>query len=255
MKPFYRLLWDDGDSFDYDGNADSMLEQIRARDPEDAAGYERFVDYTRRVFEKGYEELAATPFLRFMDMVRVAPELARLRADRSVYRAVARFVKNEHVRQALSFHSLLVGGNPFDTSSIYTLIHYLERKWGVYFPRGGTGALVRSLVQRVSGAGRGDSDSRRRFGTSSSTRAAGAPGTWSRRTLTPVRRSTSWCPTPTCTTPTPSCTPTTEPPRRPRRSWRRPSGACRSSCSTSERTGPTTWRTIRWCSGRATKAC
>ena len=78
-------------------------------------------------------------------MVRVAPALIRLRADRSVYTTVSRFVKNDHIRQALSFHSLLVGGNPFDTSSIYTLIHYLEREWGVFFPRGGTGALVRAV--------------------------------------------------------------------------------------------------------------
>lgn len=147
VTPFYRLLWEDGDRFDYDGDAESMLAQIAARDPADAAGYRRFVDYARRVFDKGYEELAATPFLRFFDMVKVAPDLARLRADRSVYDTVARYVKDEHVRQALSFHSLLVGGNPFDTSAIYTLIHYLERKWGVHFPRGGTGALVQALVK------------------------------------------------------------------------------------------------------------
>ncbi len=144
--PFYRLLWEDGDRFDYDGNGESMLAQIRTRSEADADGYQRFVEYTRKVFEKGYDELAATPFLRFFDMVKVAPDLARLRADRSVYDTVACFVKDEHVRQALSFHSLLVGGNPFDTSAIYTLIHYLERKWGVFFPRGGTGALVRALV-------------------------------------------------------------------------------------------------------------
>lgn len=147
VTPFYRLSWSDGDEFDYVGSSDAMLEQIRERCPEDAAGYQRFVEYSRRVFEKGYEELAATPFLRFVDMLKVAPELAVLRADRSVYSTVARFVKNEHLRQALSFHSLLVGGNPFETSSIYTLIHYLERKWGVFFPRGGTGALVQALVR------------------------------------------------------------------------------------------------------------
>jgi phytoene desaturase len=147
VKPFYRLEWPDGHSFDYDGDGDAMRAQIAARSETDARGYDRFVEYSRRVFEKGYEELAATPFLRFADMVRVAPDLARLRADRSVYGTVARFVSDEHVRQALSFHSLLVGGNPFDTSSIYTLIHYLERKWGVFFPRGGTGALVRAMVR------------------------------------------------------------------------------------------------------------
>ncbi len=147
VTPFYRLLWDDGDQFDYDNDSEKMLAQIAAKNPRDVQGYQRFVDYSKRVFQKGYEELAATPFLRFFDMVKVAPDLARLRADRSVYSTVARFVEDEHLRQAFSFHSLLVGGNPFDTSAIYTLIHYLERNWGVFFPRGGTGALVAALVR------------------------------------------------------------------------------------------------------------
>jgi phytoene desaturase len=153
VTPFYRLLWDDGDSFDYDGDGDAMARQIGLRSPEDARGYLAFVDYAQKVFQKGYEDLAAVPFPRFMDMVKVAPDLARLRADRSVYATVARFVRDEHIRQALSFHSLLVGGNPFDTSAIYTLIHYLERKWGVFFPKGGTGALVRALVKLFSDLG------------------------------------------------------------------------------------------------------
>ncbi|MET0283273.1 MAG: phytoene desaturase [Polyangiales bacterium] len=147
VAPFYRLCWDDGDSFDYVGDSAQMAAQIRGRNPADADGYLKFVDYSKRVFDKGYTELVAQPFLRFSDMVKVAPDLMRLRADRSVYQTVARYVKDEHVRQALSFHSLLVGGNPFDTSSIYTLIHYLEKKWGVTFPRGGTGALVGGLVR------------------------------------------------------------------------------------------------------------
>jgi phytoene desaturase len=147
VNPFYRLVWDDGDWMDYVGDGEVMRKQIMRRSPEDARGYLAFVEYAKKVFEKGYEELAAVPFPRFMDMVKVAPDLLRLRADRSVYGTVARFVRDEHVRQALSFHSLLVGGNPFDTSAIYTLIHYLERKWGISFPRGGTGALVRALVR------------------------------------------------------------------------------------------------------------
>ena len=148
VLPFYRLVWSaDGSTFDYDGDPEHMLAQIRERHPEDAEGYLRFADYSRRVFETGYTKLAHTPFPRFSDMLRVAPQLAALRADRSVYATVAKFVKNEQTREALSFHSLLVGGNPFETSSIYTLIHFLERKWGVFFPRGGTGALVAALIK------------------------------------------------------------------------------------------------------------
>ena len=147
VEPFYRLRWPDGDTFDYTGDQERLESQIAARGSAYLDGYRAFLEYCRRTFEKGYEELAAVPFLRFSDMVRVAPHLLRLRADRSVYSTVARFVPDEHLRQAFSFQSLLVGGNPFETSSIYSLIHFLERKWGIFFPRGGTGALVRALAR------------------------------------------------------------------------------------------------------------
>jgi phytoene desaturase len=146
VHPFYRLIWSDGTRLDYDGDAQKLLAEIARLSPSDVAGYERFYAYSGEVFAAGYDPLVAKPFLRFRDMITVAPALARLRADRSVYRTVARHVRDEHLRQALSFHSLLIGGNPFETSSIYTLIHYLERQWGVFFARGGTGALVRALA-------------------------------------------------------------------------------------------------------------
>ena len=153
VSPFYRLRWQDGVEFDYVGDERGLLDQIRRINPSDVGGYRRFADYTRRAFRKGYQELGATPFLRFSDMVRVAPDLLKLRADRSVYATVSRFLSDEHLRQAFSFHPLLVGGNPLDTSSIYTLIHWIEREWGVFFPRGGTGALVRALVQLFTDLG------------------------------------------------------------------------------------------------------
>ena len=154
VRPFYRLQWPDGSSLDYGGSAQSMAAQVAALSPHDSAGFARFMDYSRRVFEAGYEGLVDAAFLRFGDMVRVAPRLARLRADRSVYAAVSRYVQDPRLRQALSFHALLIGGNPFETSAIYTLIPFLERKWGVFFPRGGTGALVQGLAalyQRLGG--------------------------------------------------------------------------------------------------------
>ncbi len=147
VTPFYRLRWADGIEFDYVGDESALLEQIRRINPADVSGYRKFADYTQRVFQKGYVELGAQPFLRFSDMVRVAPDLLKLRAYRSVYSTVSRYIRNEHLRQAFSFHPLLVGGNPLDTSSIYTLIHWIEREWGVFFPQGGTGALVHGLVR------------------------------------------------------------------------------------------------------------
>jgi len=147
VSPFYRLLWHDGYKFDYSNDDSSLFSQIRAKSPGDESGYRRFLEYSKEVFDAGYTKLAATPFLHLWSMVKVAPQLVRLGAHRSVYATVSKFIKDTHLREAFSFHSLLVGGNPFSTSSIYTLIHFLERNWGVFFPRGGTGALVRALVQ------------------------------------------------------------------------------------------------------------
>ncbi len=147
VTPFYRLFWEDGFKFDYTSDMDETLAQIRKVSPADAEGYQAFLRYSKEVFAEGYTKLAAVPFLNWWSMIRVAPQLAKLGAYRSVYSTVSKYIKDDHLRQAFSFHSLLVGGNPFTTSSIYTLIHYLERNWGVFFPRGGTGALVGGLVK------------------------------------------------------------------------------------------------------------
>jgi phytoene desaturase len=147
VTPFYRLYWEDGYRFDYSNDMELLDEQIARKSPDDVDGYHRFIRYTEDVFREGYEKLAHVPFLDFWSMIRVAPQLVRLKAYRSVYDVVSSFVKDPHLRQVFSFHSLLVGGNPFSSSSIYTLIHQLERRWGVFFARGGTGAMVGALVR------------------------------------------------------------------------------------------------------------
>ena len=147
VMPFYRLYWEDGFSFDYSNNMDAIIGQIADKSPGDVDGYQRFLSYTEEVFNEGYTKLAATPFLNFWSMIQVSPQLLRLQSYRSVYSIVSKYIKDEELRQVFSFHPLLVGGNPFTSSSIYTLIHYLERNWGVFFVKGGTGALVQALVK------------------------------------------------------------------------------------------------------------
>jgi phytoene desaturase len=153
VKPFYRLYWEDGFSFDYSNDMEAITRQIRDKSPTDVDGYRRFLRYAEDVFHEGYVKLAATPFLDFASMVRVSPQLIRLQSFRSVYSIISKFIKDPHLRQVFSFHPLLVGGNPFTSSSIYTLIHYLERNWGVFFVKGGTGKLVEALVRLLKELG------------------------------------------------------------------------------------------------------
>ncbi|WP_339710018.1 phytoene desaturase [uncultured Sphingosinicella sp.] len=155
VSPFYRLIWNDGTRFDY-SNVDAELDrQIARLSPADVAGYARFLEYSRSVYEEGYLKLGTVPFLDFTSMLKAAPALVRHGAWRSVYSVVSSFVQNEKLRQALSFHTLLVGGNPMQTSSIYALIHQLEKQGGVWFAKGGTNALVSGMValfERLGGA-------------------------------------------------------------------------------------------------------
>ncbi len=153
VLPFYRLTWDDGYQFDYSNDDADLKRQIEAKSPADWEGYQRFLKYSEQVFHAGYTELAAKPFPNFWSMMKCAPQLIKLQSHRSVHSIVSRFVQDRHLREAFSFHSLLVGGNPFSTSSIYTLIHYLERNWGVFFPKGGTGALVQALAKLFTDLG------------------------------------------------------------------------------------------------------
>lgn len=149
VSPFYRIFFPEGDHFDYTGDADDMLAEIGnfSAHPGDVDGYRRFMGMTERIFAKGFTELASQPFLSPWDMIKIAPDLMKLQSFRTVYGLISQFVKDDRLRQVLSFHPLLVGGNPFQTTSIYTLIHHLEREWGVWFAMGGTGAVVRALVK------------------------------------------------------------------------------------------------------------
>ena len=153
VTPFYRLAWPDGTLFDYSNDDIALERQIAALNPDDVAGYRKFLDYSEGVYREGYEKLGAVPFLQFAAMLGAAPALARYQAWRSVYSIVSRFVKDDRLRQALSFHTLLVGGNPMTTSSIYALIHKLERDGGVWFARGGTNALVKGMVRHFERIG------------------------------------------------------------------------------------------------------
>jgi phytoene desaturase len=147
LDPMYRLRWPDGYQLDYTADLEQMTEQIAAKNPSDVDGYRKFLKYAEAVFEEGYVNLAHQPFLDLWSMVRVAPQLAGLKSYRSVYGVLSGYIKDPQLRQAFSYHTLLVGGNPFTASAIYALIHALERRWGVHYAMGGTGALVAALTK------------------------------------------------------------------------------------------------------------
>lgn len=145
LNPFYRVFDEDGASFNYTNDLDSISREISRWNLKDQQGYLRYLESSQAIYQKGFIELGHQPFLKISDLLKVAPDLVSLRSFQSVYGHVAQYIQNDFLRQVFSFHPLLVGGNPFDTTNMYSLIHFLEFEWGVYYPKGGTGAIVEAL--------------------------------------------------------------------------------------------------------------
>lgn len=142
VDPFYRIEFHDGRSFEYNNDESETERRVAAFAPGDLEGYKEMIRRAKSIFQKGFLELSDQPFLKFTDMLPIVPDLLRLQSHKTVYSFVSQYVKDPLLRRVFSFHPLLVGGNPFQTTSIYALIHYLEREWGVHYVMGGTGALV-----------------------------------------------------------------------------------------------------------------
>ena len=153
LKPWYRFHFADGDSFDYGGTLEETLAEIARIEPKDCDGYRQLLRQSKRIYDVGFTELSAVPFHRFKTMLKQIPRLLGLRSYETVWQLVSRYLSNPKLRQAFSIQPLLVGGNPFDTTSIYGLIHYLERAYGVHFAMGGTGAITQALGELMARQG------------------------------------------------------------------------------------------------------
>lgn len=145
IDPFYNIRFPDGTIFNYNDDTENLYAQIRKFDPDAVEGYKKFAADLGEIYRVGFE-LIDQPFQTWGDMLRVVPQMIKLRSDRSVYQFASRYFKDERLRQAFSFHPLLIGGNPYQATSIYSMIHRLEQEFGVWFAMGGTGALVRGLT-------------------------------------------------------------------------------------------------------------
>ena len=153
LTPFYRINFDDGTWFDYDGDPQNTRRQIAAIDERDVEGYERFHAAAKAIFERGFLELGYTRFLTVGSMLAVVPDLLKLDAVRNLFRFSSKYFKSDKLRQVFSFETLLVGGNPMSVPAIYAMIHFVEKTWGVHYCMGGTGALVRGFVEKFEDLG------------------------------------------------------------------------------------------------------
>ncbi|MDT8345772.1 MAG: phytoene desaturase [Thermohalobaculum sp.] len=153
MDPFYRIRFDDGSHIDCSGDPGKMRAEVARLSPGDVAGYERLLAASEEKFKYGFLELGTTEFSRIATMFRALPGIIARGGHRTVAQGVKLYLKDPRLQMAFSYHPLLIGGNPHGTTAIYLLILALERRWGVHFAMGGTGALIAGMAGLVEGQG------------------------------------------------------------------------------------------------------
>ena len=153
ILPFYRIYFDDGTFFDYDGDPVSTREQIKRLAPEDLEGYEAFHEQARAIFQRGFLQLGYTYFGSLGSMLGVVPDLLKLGAVQPLFSLISKYFKSDKMRQVFSFEPLLVGGNPMKVPAIYAMIHFVEKTWGIHFAKGGTGAMVSAMITKFEEMG------------------------------------------------------------------------------------------------------
>ncbi|OUW74086.1 MAG: phytoene dehydrogenase [Pelagibacteraceae bacterium TMED216] len=150
LNLWYRFVFSDGKTFDYSGDEKSMEKEIKKFSDQDFKGYNKLVKFTEKIFNKGFTDLSDKSFNNLIFMMKQIPALLSLKSYQSVYKLVSKYIENEKLRRVFSMHPLLVGGNPFTTTSIYTLILFLEKKWGIHYSMGGTGEVVKALEKLMN---------------------------------------------------------------------------------------------------------
>ncbi len=153
LDPFYRMRFDDGEVFTARADRDAMRAEVARISPRDVEGYDRFMAEGAERYRIGFEGMGMVPFPKIASMLPWLPDLARLRADRSVHGHVATRMRHPHLRAALSFHPLFIGGDPFRVTSMYCLVSFLEAAFGVHYTMGGTNALARAMADVAQGQG------------------------------------------------------------------------------------------------------
>jgi len=153
MEPFYRIRFDDGSWFDYSGDEATMRREVARFCEADLPGFDRFIAAADQACKLGFEDLGGMPFNSFSDLLAALPSMVKMMAWESLYTLVSRHISDPKLRIVFSFHPLLIGGNPFAVTRVYSLINTLERRWGVHWAMGGTGALVQGLVNLLSERG------------------------------------------------------------------------------------------------------
>ena len=151
LDPMYNFYFNQNKkSFNYFDKVEDSLKEIAKFDAKDVEGYKNLLKMSERIYKVGFDKLSFTPFHNFFFMIRQIPSLIKLKSYLTVFQLVSKYIKNEQIKQALSIQPLLLGGNPLETTSIYNLIHYLERKWGVHYAMGGTGAIIRAFEKLMN---------------------------------------------------------------------------------------------------------
>jgi phytoene desaturase len=155
LDPAYLAHFADGSSISVHTEADAMADEVRrVAGPREAAGYLRLRAWLTELYRVQRERFIGANFDSPLDLL--VPDLAKLVALGGFGRlgpAIGRFLRDERLRRLFSFQSLYAGVPPRRALAAYAVIAYMDTVAGVYFPKGGVGALAEAMASAATDAG------------------------------------------------------------------------------------------------------
>ena len=147
LDPFYRIKWASCDEhMDFVADRERMREQLAKFSARDAAAFDGFMAAMKPIYEEGILGAGRRPFERARDLAAFTPSMLRLGAALPLWRSVCSHFEHPRVREAFSFHSLFIGGDPFRVPAIYGALVYLQFLDAVWYARGGVYAIVEAMA-------------------------------------------------------------------------------------------------------------
>jgi phytoene desaturase len=150
LDPLYRIRWAGEErTFDFTDSPERLSEQVARFSSRDARQVQPFLDALRPIYEHGILGAGRRAFPDARSFAEILPRMARLRAVESLHHFVGRYFAHPRVREAFSFHSLFIGGDPFRVPAIYGALVYLQVLDGGWYADGGVYSIVEAMSRAL----------------------------------------------------------------------------------------------------------
>ncbi|MEZ3116813.1 phytoene desaturase family protein [Halobaculum sp. MBLA0147] len=149
LDPHYRIFFKDGDQVDMTPDVERNKELFEEYEAGAGEAFGEYLEKSERNYEIGMEHFVYEHRDRLRDFVDtdVLRHAWGLSLIGSMQDHVEEYFDHPKLQQIMQYTLVFLGGSPNNTPALYNLMSHVDFNLGVYYPEGGTGAVVDAMVE------------------------------------------------------------------------------------------------------------